>query len=335
MWGKEDTQLFYSLSPDLILNSIEDIGITVTGRCLTLNSMENRVYEIEVSDFKIKNKEQANIIAKFYRPGRWTKEQILEEHEFLQDLNSKDIKVNSPIKINQETLFEIKNHNIYFSLFEKIGGRLEVELNDDQVEKLGRLLARVHLVGKSKKCSQRLKLIPETYGLGSKSILEQDNSIPREHKEHYLQQMKQALELIKPLYENIALQRIHGDCHQGNVIWSAEGNPMLVDFDDMVSGPIIQDCWLLFDWNDPVKKDIFLNAYEEFNEFPYSQIKLIEVLRTLRILHFNSWISKRWMDPSFQQAFPHFQTSEYWSTQIHDLREQIQSIQNIQASSIF
>lgn len=334
MWGPEDTQLFYTLSPDLILNSVEALGLRLTGRCLTLNSMENRVYEIEVCDFDYNDKALNSVIAKFYRPGRWSREQIQEEHDFLEDLFTRDIEVNAPIKINDQTIFEIKDHGIYFSLFEKIGGRLEVELNDDQIERLAHLLGRVHLIGKSKKAKHRLKLGPQTYGEGSIQILDKNKKIPQEHLKHYLDQVKTCLKHIRPLFEHVPVQRIHGDCHQGNVIWSYEGHPRLVDFDDMVVGPIIQDCWLLFDWNDVVKKDIFITAYEEFCEFPYGQLKLIEALRTLRMTHYNAWIAKRWDDPTFQHAFAKFHSEEYWSMQIADLRHQIMLLEN-QDSSIF
>lgn len=335
MWGSEGTQHFYELSPDIILNSIEKLGYKTTGRCLTLNSMENRVFEIEIDDHENGDKPLYSVIAKFYRPGRWSKEQILEEHQFLQDLNNTDLQVNSPIDINHQTLFEVDDQKIYFSLFHKIGGRLESELNDKQIEKLGRILGRVHLVGKSKKAIHRIELGPKSYGQGSRLILQDNNSIPQLHKEHYLNQIDEVIAEITPLFQNVANQRIHGDCHQGNVIWSHEGNPLLVDFDDMVTAPIIQDCWLLFDWQDNVKKDIFIDAYEEFNEFPYPQIKLIEPLRTLRMIHFNAWISKRWSDPSFQQAFPLFLSEEYWSQQIADIRNQLILLKQTQEFSIF
>lgn len=334
MWGNASTKLFYSLSPDLILNSIESLGLRPTGRCLPLNSMENRVYDIELSPEENSPEQFSSIIAKFYRPGRWSLEQIKEEHQFLQDLATRDIKVNAPICLNEQTIFEVEGQQIFMTLFRKIGGRLEVELNDDQLEKLAHLLGRVHLIGKSKEANHRLKLNPQTYGKGGLAILTEDTAIPTEHLKHYIGQVESIIKQIEPLFANIPVQRIHGDCHQGNVIWSHQGNPQLVDFDDMVTGPIIQDCWLLFDWNDMVKKDIFITAYEEFNDFPYGQIKLIEALRSLRIIHFNAWISKRWSDPSFQQAFPQFHSEEYWSNQIADLRHQMELLKT-QASSIF
>ena len=334
MWGDKETQYFYQLSPETILNAIDVLGLKTTGRCLPLNSMENRVYEIEVDrdEDEIKSVSDTSVIAKFYRPGRWTKEQILEEHEYLLDLQKEEIPVIAPIEINGKTLFTLKDHDIFYTLFPKKGGRAPEEMNAEQLEQMGRLLARMHNVGASKKANHRINLQVETYGEQNLKYLLDNKFIPPHLEASYKSLAEEIFTLSKPLFENVSATRIHGDCHWGNVIWRENEGPFFIDFDDMVVGPAIQDIWLVAPGSDQYAiqdRNIIIEGYESMRDFDYASLKLIEPLRTLRYIHFSAWIAKRWEDPAFKNAFSHFGSAHYWDNQVNDLRVQLQAIKNV------
>jgi Ser/Thr protein kinase RdoA (MazF antagonist) len=334
MWGEQETQFFYHLNPDIILHAVEELGLNTTGRCLALNSMENRVYEIEIED----DNHGQFIVAKFYRPGRWTKQQILDEHEFLFDLIEAEIPALAPLKFNGESLFKLKDHELYYSLTPKKGGRIPQEFNDEQLEIMGRLIARMHNVGASKKSDTRIKISPETYGKQNLNFLLENKYIPSHLEASYKAAVDEICELSAPLFQKASSHRIHGDCHWGNIIWREEEGPFLVDFDDMLVGPAVQDVWLVIPGDDQqakIDRSIFLEAYEELREFNYSELKLIEPLRALRFIHFSAWIAKRWEDPAFQNAFVHFASPHYWDEQLNDLRIQIDKIKREQDNSPF
>lgn len=330
VWGDKETQFFYSLSPELILNSVDNLGIHSTGRVLTLNSMENRVYEVEIDplDPDTTNPSDHFVVAKFYRPGRWSEEQIREEHAFLFDLQEAEMSVIAPLKFSGESLFQIPEHKIFYALFPKKGGRPADEMNKTQLERMGRLLARLHLIGSSKMASHRLKMNPLTFGQQNIEYLLSSGIVPESMREVFASAAHNVIEKMKPLFEGVSFQRIHGDCHLGNVIMR-DDTPYLIDFDDMVMGPVVQDIWLQIPGRDEFaieNRSILLEAYEEIAPFPYEQLRLIEPLRTLRYIHFAAWIGKRWEDQSFQLAFPHYQSPQYWNSLIHDLYEQNQLI---------
>lgn len=334
MWGDKETQYFYQLSPETILNAIDVLGLKTTGRCLPLNSMENRVYEIEVDkdEDEIESISETFVIAKFYRPGRWTKDQILEEHEFLLDLQKEEIPVIAPIEINGETLFTLKEHDIFYTLFPKKGGRAPEEMNSEQLEQMGRLLARMHNVGASKKAKHRITLEVETYGEQNLKYLLDNKFIPPHLEASYKEVAEEIFTLSKPLFENVSTSRIHGDCHWGNVIWRENEGPFFIDFDDMVIGPAIQDIWLVAPGSDKYAvqdRNSIIEGYESMRDFDYTSLKLIEPLRTLRYIHFSAWIAKRWEDPAFKNAFSHFDSPHYWDSQLNDLRVQLQAIKNV------
>jgi len=329
-WGSNATQFFYDLNPDRILDAVETLGHRCTGRCLALNSMENRVYEIEIDDSST-DSGVSYAIAKFYRPGRWSAEQILEEHRFLLDLRAQDIPCIAPLLDEDgETLHEMEECGIFYTLFPRQGGRNPDELQPEQLQRLGRLLARVHQVGGQGTAPNRISLEPETYGLSSLDYLLENEIIPEDLEDDYADSVEEICELSYPLFDNCQPQRIHGDCHLGNVLWRQD-EIYLVDFDDMVNGPCIQDLWLLAPGRDPESRmqlNEMISAYQEMRNFDHASLRLIEPLRALRYIHFSAWMAKRWADPAFPQAFPHYGTRHYWMEQVQDLTECLDLIKN-------
>lgn len=314
---------FFELTPERILNAVETLGFQTTGRVLPLNSYENRVYEIGIEPDE-RSKLPA-VVAKFYRPARWSLEQILDEHRFIKELENNEIPVVSPYKNTQgETVLKETDSGIIFSVFPKFQGKSLDEFNDDQVKRLGRLIARMHGVGKMSSKSSRIELTPATYGATAQQVLENTDCIPENKKEFVLGAVKRALDMIDTRFGKPALQRIHGDCHFGNILWNSQG-PCFVDFDDHVIGPPVQDLWLLIPGRDEYSREQFsklLEAYETMNAFDRSTLKLIEPLRTLRIIHYSAWIAKRWEDPSFPKLFPHFTSEKYWDDFRNTVQEQ-------------
>lgn len=332
-WGNE-TQFFYELTPDRILSAVESAGFACTGRCLALNSMENRVFEIELDiedPHQLKSRYDQFKIIKFYRPGRWTLDQIQDEHNFLMDLNENDVPVVPPIQLdNGRTIGKLKDAEIYYSIFPKVGGRSPEEMTDEQLQITARLLARLHNVGATKTAKHRIEINQVTYGINNLKFLLDQKIIPIDFQNRYKKAVEEICLLSEPLFNKFEKIRLHGDCHMGNLLWSNQG-PFWVDFDDMVTGPAIQDIWLVVPGRDEFslnQREVFLQAYEMMRSFDRESLSLLEPLRTLRFVHFTAWISKRWKDPSFPKAFPQFNTWEYWNTQVTDLEEQLRFIQN-------
>lgn len=327
-WG-EKTKFFYELTPDIILNTAEKHGFTCTGRCNALNSMENRVYEIEI-DSNSDIRAEHFIIMKFYRPGRWTKEQIQEEHDFIFGLQEVDIPGVAPVKTDGVSVFELDfkdaDLKIYYSIFPKIMGRNPQELIEEQLSIVGRLLARMHNVGQEISAKHRIKLTPQTYGEQSLSHIQ--NVIPDNVRDRYLDLAEEICDISTELFQKYPSQLVHGDCHFGNLILSDQGF-YWVDFDDCVIAPPVQDLWLLFPSRDEYSQDqleTLIKAYEEMRPFNWDSLELIESLRALRMIHFTAWISKRWDDPAFKKAFVEFGTPKYWNEQIFLLHEQLEFI---------
>jgi Ser/Thr protein kinase RdoA (MazF antagonist) len=243
-WGDSETKFFFELTPTVILESVEtSLGVRSTGRVMALNSLENRVYDVELDD-----EQNSHVVAKFYRPNRWTKEQILEEHQFLADLDHAEINVVRPLVFQDgSTLVTLAESGLRLAVFPKVRGRSPDELTTDHLRELGRLLARVHVVGSSRKASHRLPITPETYGSSSLTYLMGSPLLPPFIARDFEQTVKDLLAVINPLFQAIKpteVIRLHGDCHLGNLIQTQRGLT-LVDFDDMVVGPPVQDLWLL------------------------------------------------------------------------------------------
>lgn len=337
-WGAEATQFFYSLTPDKILTAFEkSTGLRATGRNLALNSMENRVYEIEIErEEQTRAPRHENYrILKFYRPGRWSAAQIAEEHQFLAELVAHEIPVVAPEKmLNGETIGKLPDSDILFTVFRKAPGRSPDELMDDQLAMVGRLLARLHNVGAAKKFKERAQLTPTTYGLANLEYLLSHDIVPADIRESYGNLVTAICSLIEPLFKGIHTYRIHGDCHFGNILWGEQG-PFWVDFDDCLTGPAVQDLWLVVPGRDEYalqQRGQVLEAYEQMRPFDRQELQLIEPLRALRFIHFTAWIARRWEDPAFPRVFPYFGSAQYWRDQVGDLREQLSLIRE-QASS--
>ena len=328
----QETKYFFELTPEKILTAVETSGLRCTGRCLTLNSMENRVYEVEIEiddESSVKSPSDHFRVIKFYRPGRWSEDQIREEHDFLLDLKNQDIPVVAPLILSDgRTIHQIPEIGIMYAVFPKMGGRIPDELDDEQLIRMGRLLARVHNAGASKPSEHRVTLSPDTYGRNNLEFLLSSGHIIESQRQRFTNVVQSICTISDSLFQNVSLQRIHGDCHLGNILWGREG-PFLVDFDDMVKGPCVQDVWLMIPGRDveaKYKLNSLLEGYEMMRHFDRSSLKLIEPLRALRMIHFSTWISKRWEDPAFKRAFTEFGSERYWQVQIADLEDQLMTI---------
>jgi len=314
---------YAGLGPDRILDAIDGTGLRCSGTLLALNSYENRVYQVGIEDAK-------PIVAKFYRPRRWTDAQILEEHAFLAELAGREIPVVAPLAFGGATLLE---HGGYrFAVFPRQGGRAP-ELSDRSVrEWLGRFLGRIHAVGAATAYAHRPGLDAETFGLEPSRWLLTNDWLPESLREVYRGVVGQALDGIFASFERAGRYRsirLHGDCHEGNVLWTDAG-PHFVDFDDSRSGPAVQDLWMLLAGDVAERQQQLadlLAGYEDFAEFDRRELLLVEALRTLRLIHYSAWIARRWSDPAFPAAFPWFTTPRYWEERILELREQVAAME--------
>jgi len=316
---------FFSLTSEIALDAIDALGMKTTGRMLQLNSLENRVYEIEIED---KEGATSLVVAKFYRPLRWSKQQIQDEHDFLFELEASDIPVVAPIKNKiGESVLELPNLEMFGAIFPKKSGRLEPESSDEDLAKIGRLIGRMHAVGSRKKEVTRPKVSSQWFLKSNyEFVLE---FIPKEILSTYDSVLGELEKFCKQKLNEDTFIRVHGDLHRGNIIWRADEGPVLVDFDDFLLGPPVQDFWLLVSGRDEESQrqlDLIISGYEMFREFDYESLSLIELLRTLRMVLFAGWISKRADDPSFKRAFPQFWERSFWDSHIRDLQDQISVI---------
>lgn len=315
---------YSTLDPTLILEAIETLGFKCDGSFFALNSYENRVYQIGIED-------EAPIIAKFYRPQRWANEAIIEEHQFAAELAEHEIPIIAPIKINT-TLHQ--HQGFRFALFPRKGGRtLELD-NLEQLEWMGRFIGRLHAVGACKTFKHRIKLDINSYGHQPYQFLLNNNFIPAELKQSFIIVIEAILQKIDQIFKQVGAVRyirLHGDCHPGNILWNNDG-PQIVDLDDCLMGPAIQDMWMLLSSHAEAEVEIqlerILRGYKKFYEFDSRELHLIESLRTLRMLHYCAWLAKRWTDPTFPLNFPWFNTAQYWQKQLHDLKEQWELLEN-------
>jgi Ser/Thr protein kinase RdoA (MazF antagonist) len=337
-WGESQTKFFFDLTPDRVLEAVEASGLRCSGRCAALNSFENRVYEVELEEEEGSDDRSASAVfarrrvVKFYRPGRWSREQILEEHEFLLDLKKAEIPVVAPIVFeNGQTLHVEKESGIFYALFPKVGGRAPDELQDDQLQWIGRLLARIHSVGASRPSLHRIEINAQNYGRKNLASLLEGNWIPLEFAARYEKTANEICDLTDQMFATLpasSIHRIHGDCHLGNLLLNQSG-PFFLDFDDMARGPAVQDIWLLVPGRDEDsirQRQVLLEGYEEMRSFNWSTLRLIEPLRALRFIHYSAWIARRWNDPAFPLAFPQFGSHRYWQEGVQDLEEQLRLI---------
>ena len=310
---------YEALTPDLILNALESLGFYCDGRLLALNSYENRVYQVGIEG-------QRPVVAKFYRPNRWSDAAILEEHAFTAELAAREIPVVAPMALNGTTLHQ--HAGFRFAVYPKQGGRMPEFDRTDTLKWMGRFLGRIHAVGAQAAFSHRPTLDPETFGYASRDFLRSGNWLPADLTAAWDSVVEHALANVARCYEragSVRTLRLHGDCHAGNVLWTEDG-PHFVDFDDSRMGPAVQDLWMLLSGEreeQQVQLNEILTGYEDFAEFDPRELNLIEALRTLRLIHYAAWLARRWDDPAFPAAFPWFNTQQYWQARILELREQI------------
>ncbi|MFQ5415867.1 MAG: serine/threonine protein kinase [Myxococcota bacterium] len=309
------SDFFDELTPDRVLSAVEQGGYRTTGHCSPLTCLENRVYDVRLES-------GAHVVAKFYRPNRWTRAGILDEHRFLADLQAAEIPVCAPLSFpDGETLHSVRD--IHYALWERVGGRSPDEFDDEQIAVLGRLLARIHNVGAAGSAEHRARLEPGASALAPLAFLEDGGFLPHTCRRRY----RAAVEAIAAQYEaqseGVPVHRIHGDCHVGNLL-RGDAGWFFLDFDDFVTGPAVHDVWMLLPGRDPEaarQRTLLIESYRQFRDFDLRWLELVEPLRAFRFIFYAAWIAKRWRDRAFPAAFPHFGTPEYWENETRDLEE--------------
>ncbi|MBE7939474.1 MULTISPECIES: serine/threonine protein kinase [Ramlibacter] len=320
-----------ALTPDVVLDALAGVGLYGDGRLLALSSYENRVYQVQLES---PHEGHASVVAKFYRPGRWSEAQILEEHAFAAELMAAEIPVVGPLVLQGRTLHD--HAGFQFSVSPRRGGRAP-ELEDEEVlEWTGRFLARIHAVGARRPFALRPALNLQSFGRDSRDWLLAHDQIPLDVQGAWQKRCDEALALIDetPLgrggADGIRLLRSHGDCHLGNILWTPGEGPHFVDLDDARTAPAVQDLWMLLS-GDRAQRNrslgALLDGYEQMREFDRAELALIEPLRTLRLIHYSAWLARRWADPTFPANFPWFGSSDYWQGQVQMLEEQIEALQ--------
>jgi Ser/Thr protein kinase RdoA (MazF antagonist) len=335
---------YAQLTPSAVLDALDSVGLQGDGRLLQLNSYENRVFQLFLQDGRA-------VVAKFYRPGRWSDAQILEEHALAIEAAAEDVPVVPPLVLGTgSTLagFDSGGQHYRFSVAERSAGRAP-ELDDPQTLRwLGRFIARLHAIGRRRRFEHRRRLDVATFGRRPRQALLDGTFVTDAERSGWSAASERALALAAQAFArvpDVALLRLHGDCHPGNVLWRdldqtrapsdasqtppAGGGPHFVDLDDACTGPAVQDLWMLLPGTQadaPRALADLLEGYETFLDFDRRELTLIEPLRTLRMIHHSAWLAERWSDPAFPVAFPWFGTPAYWSQQTTQLREQIEAM---------
>jgi len=312
---------FDRLTPEVILDAVEAAGMMSDGRILALGSYENRVYQVGIDGGE-------PVVAKFYRPGRWSDEAILEEHGFALELAAAEIPVIAPMVFGDTPDGSLLHHaGFRFALFPRRGGQWPELGSQDDREWMGRFLGRIHLVGGRRRFEHRPRLSPQAMGRDSMDFLLASGRIPDYVAHRYERIAGQLLDRVEAAFDaagELRQLRIHGDCHRNNVLWTDAG-PHFVDLDDCMTGPAIQDLWMLLAGSaDEMRAqlDDFLEGYQQFADFDYREVALIEPLRALRMVHYAAWLARRWDDPAFPRAFPWFADATYWERHAAELEEQ-------------
>ncbi len=318
---------YESLTPDVVMDALTSIGLWPDGRLTALSSYENRVYQIGLDEAVAG---QAQVVAKFYRPGRWSEAAILEEHAFAAELAAAEVPAVAPLVIEGRTLHH--HTGFAFSLSPRRGGRTP-ELDDGEVlEWIGRFLARIHVVGEARPFAQRPTLDLMTFAIEPRNWLIEHEAIPLDVASTWEGLCDTAVEAIDAHLQAFTPQmlRLHGDCHPGNILWTPEQGPHFVDLDDARMGPAVQDLWMLQSGDRSQRQrqlGALIDGYEQFREFDRRELALIEPLRTLRLIHYSAWLARRWDDPAFPRAFPWFGSSDYWKGQCQMLEDQLEAME--------
>jgi Ser/Thr protein kinase RdoA (MazF antagonist) len=310
------------LTPDVIIAAVEAVGWISDRRILALNSYENRVYQVGVE-------QSQPVVVKFYRPGRWSDAAIQEEHGFALELAAAEVPVVPPLVAQGKTLFEYEGFR--YAMFERRGGRWPELGTRTEREWMGRFLGRIHVIGRRQRFRHRERLDIERMGAQSREYLLDEGWIPAHLESAYESLTSDLVQEIRHAFESargFAELRLHGDCHRGNVLWTDTG-PHFVDLDDCITGPAIQDLWMLLSGNrNEMGEQLgqLLEGYTQFGDFDPRELILIESLRTLRMMNYSAWLARRWADPAFPAAFPWFTEPRYWENQVLALREQLAAI---------
>ena len=314
----ESPHPFQTLTPSFIMDAIESQGYRCDCRTSALNSYENRVYQVGID-------EGQPLIAKFYRPGRWSDEQIREEHVFCFELAEHELSVVAPCR-NQDGESLLHYEGFRFALYPRQGGHAPEFDNDENLVILGRMLGRIHSIGAIRPFTQRPTLDSLSFGHHSVELIA-ERFIPDEYRASYQAVTSQLLQVIDEIVTATPVRyiRSHGDCHAGNILWR-DGAPHFVDFDDARMAPAVQDLWMMLSGERPrqmAQLAELIKGYREFYDFHPRELRLIEALRALRMMHYSAWLASRWEDPTFPRTFPWFNTVRYWGEHILQLREQL------------
>ncbi len=314
---------FDKLTPDFVMDAVESLGYRCDYRILTLNSYENRVYQVGIED-------ENPLITKFYRPDRWNKYQLLEEQQFIDELAHQELPVVAPLKDGEGKNIHLFR-GFYFTLSPRRGGHSPELANLEHLQIIGRLLGRIHNIGQQRPFRHRPTLTPQSFGHDSVSYLLESDKIPTDYRAAYESLTRDLLALIDARFAAVQVRniRVHGDCHCGNMLWRDEA-PHFVDFDDTRMAPAIQDIWMLLSGREDQQRqqlDKILEGYYQFCDFDTTELQLIEPLRTLRIINYSAWLARRWDDPAFPRTFPWFNSVQYWGEHILELREQMAALQ--------
>lgn len=310
----EPRNSFYGLEPELIFRSIEGLGLQPTGEMRQLNSYENRVFEIFLERPPDIAPKVDRIVVKFYRPGRWSRAALEEEHQFLHELKEEKIPVSAPLRFRGSTIAEVEG--IFLTVFPKVYGRMPDEILPDEVSLVGRLMAQVHNIGAQKVFRHRPSLADPDQLWDTLDFLR--DWVAVELWPRYEAAAAELLDRAEDEIDRNSYQRIHGDFHRGNLLSNKDGF-LLVDFDDCQMGPVVQDVWMILQGLEPEDRKLLIDGYETLREFPHHQMSWIPLLRGLRIFNYAAWIARRWEDPSFPRLFPEFNTFRYWAEETEAL----------------